>query len=137
MEQLKMVEIGKQALALQAIPIGNPNAILKWQFQKKKTHGKADARGLGGVEIAARELKARESRPRTIITPEDGDNEGIVVLDTPPRVIGLSQGGTSITLAIKSPEAPPAWRLFLEELSAPPASTAPPALGVEGRGKRK
>ena len=60
----------------------------------------------------------------------------------PPRAIGASQGGTSITLAIRSPEAPQrcpsTFRLFPEEPSAPPASTAPPRLATEeGRGKRK
>lgn len=140
-EQRKMVEIGRQALVLQAIPIGNPDLIPKRQFQKKKMHGKADGRGLSGAEIAKKDLKAREASLRkTTVTPEADDND-ILVLDTPPRAVGESQGGTSIILAIRSPEAPqrapPMFRLFPEEPSAPPASTAPPALGVEGRVKRK
>ena len=99
-------------------------------------------------------MKAREareaivSRARTTTTPEDGrddEDDAVVVLDTPPRAVGESQGGTSITLAIRSPEAPPPartgpriWRLFSEEPIAPPASTAPPKLATEeDRGKRK
>ena len=35
-QQCKMVEIGRQALALQAIPIGNPDPAPKWQYQKKE-----------------------------------------------------------------------------------------------------
>ena len=153
-EHRKMVEIGKQALALQAIPIGNPDPVPKRQYQKKKTHGKADARGLSGAEIAKKDLKAREtreiiaSRERNAVTPEVEDkDEGILVMDTPPPSMpaGESQGGTSITLALRpSPEQPrrvppppirtPFYRLFPEDPQAPSASTAPPELG---RGKRK
>jgi hypothetical protein len=63
-KQLKILEIGRQALALQAIPIGNPDPAPKRQYQKKKTHGKADARGLTGAEIAQKKLKARQAVAR-------------------------------------------------------------------------
>jgi hypothetical protein len=138
-----MIEIGRQAIALQAIPIGNPDAVPKRQFQKKKIHGKANARGLSGAEIAAKELKARKARQAREDSNDNKDDEdGMIVLDTPPRATGVSQGGTSIALAIRSPEAPqrpiPLFRLFSEEFSGPPASTAPPRLQAdEGRGKRK
>jgi len=36
--------------------------IKKREWVKKKTHGKANARGLTGAEIAGRELKAQERR---------------------------------------------------------------------------
>jgi hypothetical protein len=147
-EQRKMLAIARQAVTLQAIPIGNPDPAPKRQYQKRKIHGKADARGLTGAEITQKELKAREalaSRERTIITPEENVDEGVIVPNTPPGVVGESQGGTSITLAIRTPEAlrraaptPTMFRLFPEEPSAPPASTAPPRLATEeGRGKRK
>jgi hypothetical protein len=100
-----MIEIGRQALALEVIPIGNPDAVPKRQFQKKKIHGKADARALSGAEIAARELKAREAWQAREDSNSDED-DGVIVLDTPPRATGVSQGRTSITLAIRSPEAP-------------------------------
>jgi rhodanese-related sulfurtransferase len=81
-----------------------------------------------------------------------GDNKDILVSSTSPRAIRESQGGNTIILAIRTPEAlrrahppaealplpPPVWRLLPKELSAPPASTAPPRLaGEEGRGKRR
>jgi hypothetical protein len=92
----------------------------------------------------------RVRRERTAVTPsddEDDDNdeeeEGVTtVLDTPPR---------PITLAIRSPEAPPppsrapsppelmtVSRSFPEGPFVPPASTAPLRLADdEGRPKRK
>jgi hypothetical protein len=78
-----------------------------------------------------------------MVTPDE--DEGLLLVpDTPPRLVGESQGGTSTTLAIRSPEAPRrptppqgTFRLFPEEPTAPPASTAPPRLEEQGRGKRK
>jgi hypothetical protein len=148
-EQRKMLAIARQAVILQAIPIGNPDPAPKRQYQKRKIYGKVDARGLIGAEIALKELKAREalaSRERTTVTPKEDVYEGVIVLNTPPGVVGESQGGTSITLTIRTPEAlrqapvptPSMFRPFPEEPSAPPASTAPPRLAIEeGRGKRK
>ena len=62
--------------------------------------------------------------------------------------MGESQGGTSISLALRTPEgirrasplvqAQPTTGISLNEPYAPPASTAPPKLsGTEGLGKRK
>jgi hypothetical protein len=68
--------------------VGRNNAISKRQFQKK-THGKADARGLSGAEIAGKELKAREAlEAREAIsvrerTPEDAGQ--VLVVRTPLR----------------------------------------------------
>ena len=75
-------------------------------------------------------------------SPENSDGE-VIVPATPPRpaqLAGESQRGTTITLALRTPErlrlgpdlAPrePAWQL--------PASTAPPSLDqAEARPKRK
>jgi hypothetical protein len=58
----KMLQIGKKAVALQELPIENPDALPKRQFVKKKLHGRADTRGLSEAEIAGRELQAREAR---------------------------------------------------------------------------
>ena len=63
-QQLKLLDIGRQLLTLQAIPISNPDPAPKRQYQKRKTHGKADARGLTGAEIAQKELKTRETQAR-------------------------------------------------------------------------
>ena len=146
-EQHKMMEIGRRVVALQAFPIGNPDAVPKWQYQKKKTHGKADARGLTGAEIAGKELQAREAQKAIAgraVTPKQ-DNEQILVINTPPKAIGESPGATSISLAIRTPEAsrrasPPlqVQPSLSKEPSTLPASTAPPRLiKEEGRGKRK
>ena len=69
-EQCKLLEIGKRVVALQTFPIGNPDAVPKRQYQKKKTHGKADARGLTGAEIARKELKAYKAIESRTIIPE-------------------------------------------------------------------
>jgi hypothetical protein len=41
----KLVEIGQRHVQLQAPPIGSPDPIPKRHYTKKRTHGKADARG--------------------------------------------------------------------------------------------
>jgi hypothetical protein len=97
-------------------------------------------------------LKAREAlaRNKAVITPEPSfelrdDDDDIMLLETPPRLAGESQGGTTISLALRpSPErsrrmparAPFFW-LSSEDPALPAASTAPPRLEEEGRGKRK
>jgi hypothetical protein len=152
-EQQKLISIAQDHIELEALPIGNPDAVPKPQFRKKKTHGLANARGLTGAEVAALELKAREelARARAVVTPE-AEVIGILVQDTPPRPGGEFQGGPSVALAIRSPEGPPrasparspiavdpvTFRPSREDSYAPPASTAPPRLvESEGRPKRK
>jgi hypothetical protein len=152
-EQQKLLAIGRTHLELQAFPIGNPDPVPKPQFRKKKTHGVADARGLSGAEIAGLDLKAREAlarKKRTAVIPNTED-DGILVPESPPGLAGESQGGTTITLAIRSPEqsrqrpltrgplaaGTPILRLFPAELSAPPASTAPSRLAGEAVGPKR
>jgi hypothetical protein len=150
-EHQKLIAIGHEHLQLQAFPIGLPDAIPRRQFRKKKTHGLADARGLTGTKIAALDLKAREAlaRNKAVVTPGSpfklGDDDEVMLLETPPKLTGESQGGTTISLALRpSPEQPrripdsaPFSRLSPEDPVFPPASTAPPRLEEEGRGKRK
>jgi hypothetical protein len=155
----KLITIGQEHLELQALPIGLPDAVPTRQLPKKKTHGLANARGLTGAEIAAQELNAREAlaQDRRVATPEppsppfrlQDSDEDVLIPGTPPRLIGESQGGSTIILAHRPspeqprrapplrPEAPAIFRLFPEEPALPPASTAPPRLEEEGRGKRK
>src|SRR4030095_3809484 len=110
----KLIAIGKEHLELQALPISLPDPVPKRQYRKKKTHGLADARGLTGAEVAALELKASEvlARKRNIVTPdapeeEEWEDDGLILFSTPPRPIGESQGGTTITVAHRSsPEQP-------------------------------
>jgi hypothetical protein len=153
-EQQKLISIAQDHIELQALLIGNPDAVPKPQFRKKKKiYGLASVRGLTGAEVTALELKAREelARARTAVTPE-AEVIGILVQDTPPRPGGEFQGGPSVALAIRSPEGPPrasparspiavdpvTFRLSQEDPYAPPASTAPPRLvESEGRLKRK
>jgi hypothetical protein len=78
-----------------------------------------------------------------VVTSED-EIKG-TLFKTPPRLAGESQGGSTIILAHRPspeqprrrPEAPAIFRLFPKEPALPPASTAPPRLEEEGRGKRK
>ena len=113
----------------------------KPRFRKKKTHGKANARGLTGAEVAALELKAREelARTRAAVTPE-AEVIGVLVQGAEERRGDEFQGGSSVALAIRSPEGPPrappaqspiavdpvTFRLFPEDPYAPPASTVAP-----------
>jgi hypothetical protein len=50
----------QEAAEVAELPLLPPDAIKKREWVKKKTHGKADARGLTGAEIAGRALKAQE-----------------------------------------------------------------------------
>jgi hypothetical protein len=151
-EHQKLITIAQEHIELQGFPIGLPDAIPMPQFRKKKTHGLVDARGLTSAEILALELKKREglARARTIVTPgaSEDDDEGLVLFTTPPRPVGESQGGTTISLALRPspeqprrlpprPQAPTFFRLFPEDSALPPTSTAPPRLEEGGRSKRQ
>ena len=52
----------QDAAQLARVPLLLPEANKKREWVKKKTHGKANAKGLTGAEIAGRELKAQERR---------------------------------------------------------------------------
>jgi len=145
-----LIDLGERHLELQKLPIGNPDPVPKRQFHKKKKHGKADARGLTGPELAQKVLLAEEraersSSKRRATSPEvlgggDDDDGVVTVPDTPPRLGGESQGGTATTvapLAIRqSPEHRRAATRPWEEPGLPP-STAPPDLQPRGRQRKK
>jgi hypothetical protein len=140
----QLLEIGQRHLELQALPLHGPDPIPKRRVVQRKSHGKADARGLTGAELADRSLIAKErTKARAIrgTTPEQSDDEGVALIpDTPPRQLpGESQGGTTITidLPIRTPER--AQRVLSSHRAPsplPPSSTAPPTLG-DSLGKRK
>ena len=50
----------QEAAQLAELPLLQPDPVRKREWIKKKTHGKADARGLTGAEIAGRALKGKE-----------------------------------------------------------------------------
>jgi hypothetical protein len=100
--------------------------VRKREWIKKKTHGKADARGLTGAEIAGRALKGKERKERAILnTPCPlGPSQGDCI-----EVLGSPQVDS---LASRSPTPDPPGL---------PASTAPArlqqeALGAGGKRKR-
>jgi hypothetical protein len=139
----QLAEIARRHLAMQELPIGNPDPVPKRKYVvQTKTHGRADARGLTGSELADRALAAKEKAEQASkkgktrpTTPEDDDGVRLIP-DTPPGAIpgleGESQGGTTITLAIGSPRRPSSSFVpFIRGSPSPelvgdqPASTAP------------
>src|SRR5437764_4820137 len=75
----------------------------KLQFRKKKIYNVADICSLNEAKVAGLDLKAYEAlarKEKTAVTPGT-ENEGILI-----GLAGQSQGNTSITLAIRSPEQP-------------------------------
>jgi hypothetical protein len=101
-----------QHLEMQQLPIGRPDPAPKRPIIQRKSHGKADARGLTGPEIAERQAIAREKAEK-----EAGEQ----VLG------GESQSAITITLALRSPQAPaPA-----PSPSFLPALTVPPRLNLQ------
>ena len=155
-----LLEFAGQVAKDNLLPTHLPDKVKKPKWAKpRKTHGNASARSYTGAEAAELAVNQEEKSSKAAgkwvarpYTPESSSDEDIVVPKTPPRA-GESQGGTSITLAIRTPErlragldlapeafprgtslpeADPAWAL--------PASTAPPSLGhaeAEARPKRK
>jgi hypothetical protein len=93
---------------------------------KKKTHGKADARGLTGAEIAGRALKGKERKERAALNT--------------PCPIGLSQGDCIEVLGSPQVDSLES-RSLTPDAPELPASTAPARLqqedvGVGGKRKR-
>ena len=60
----RILDLARDAYEGRAIPVANPLPIPKKKWVPKKAHNKANARGLTGAEIAARELNARERAQR-------------------------------------------------------------------------
>jgi len=122
----------QQAAGIAKLPLLEPDAVKKREWVKKRTHGKADARGLTGAEIAGRALKAQERKERaTLNTPcPAGPSQGdCIQMHHTPNL----QPSLLPPLASRSP-SPDALQL--------PPSTAPARLWhgwgeVEGKRKRK
>jgi hypothetical protein len=140
------------------LPTRLPDKVKKPRWAKpRKSHGKASARSFTGAEAAEITANQAEQSNKIASTPQENtpgnDDDEIIVPATPPRpagqpqVAGESQGGTTITLAVRTPDRlRPGPDLCPRASSAPetepewqlPASTAPPSLGqVEAGLKRK
>ena len=154
-----LLDFAEQVAEDDLLPTRLPDKVKKPKWAKpRKTHGKASARAYTGAEAAEtaanraeQSSRAAGKRPARETTSENSSVEDVVVPRTPPRPAGESQGGTTLTLAMRTPErlhvgpdlAPKAvptrvsfpqhdlaWQL--------PASTAPPGLGQAETGlKRK
>ena len=75
-------------------------------MKPKKTHDRASKRSITGTEAAEQAANRAEKATARPLTPQqdesDGD-DGIIVPGT-PLPMGKSQGGTTITLALRTPE---------------------------------
>lgn len=155
-----LLDFARQVTEDDLLPIRLPDKVKKPKWAKlRKPHGKASARSFTGAEaaeIAANQAKQGSKATATQAaredTPESSGGE-VIVPATPPRpaggpqVAGESQGGTTITLALRTPERlRPGPDLAPRVSPAPetelewqlPASTAPPSLGqAEAGTKRK
>jgi MULE transposase domain len=60
----RILGLAQAAYEGRGVPVAQPLPIPKQKWVPKKAHGKANARGLTGAEIAARELNAREREQR-------------------------------------------------------------------------
>jgi hypothetical protein len=58
--RIELEKIGRRHLEMQAVSISRPDPQPRRQILQRKSHGKADARGLTGAEIAARQRLAGE-----------------------------------------------------------------------------
>jgi hypothetical protein len=103
---------------MQALPLGKPDPALRKQVIQRKTHRRANAQGFTAAEIAERQMNAREKAEKQVKKARD-------------RAFGNleseSQGGITLTLAIRSPERP---TLQVISLSLP-VSTAPSRLQLQ------
>jgi hypothetical protein len=72
----------KQHQQLAALPLGEPDTVVKKTWKKKEAHGKASARALTAAEIGERARnKGKKQRQGT----PDKDEDAVLVPETPPR----------------------------------------------------
>jgi hypothetical protein len=141
------------------LPTRLPEKIQKQRWLKpKKTHDKASKRSMTGAEAAEQAADRAEkaaARPTVHNEDESDGEEGILVPGTPPGpqgaaslAAGESQGGTIITLSLRTPErlrGPPGLipTITLSPEASPeaqvqlPASTAPARMDEGARKRRR
>jgi hypothetical protein len=142
-----LVEFAGMVAQDDLLPTRLPDKVKKPKWAKpKKSHDKASRRSMTGAEAAEQAANKAERAAARPVTPQQDESDeegGVLAPDTPPT-LGESQGGTTITLAIRTPErlqGPPDLvpTLALEPEDSPeppvqpPASTAPARMG-RGRG---
>ena len=111
------------------MPTRLPDKIKKPKWAKlRKPHGKTSARSFTraeAAEIAAdkaeQSSKVSHKQPGREDTPASSGADEIIIPRTPERA-GESQGGTTITLALRTPERLTCW-----SRSSPKAITTPRA----------
>jgi hypothetical protein len=154
-EQEKLIEIGQQHLALQALPMGVPDALPKPSGRRKRTQG--GSRLMTGPEAAEAERKARERLARQALKGkaiETVRDEDITVTDKVELLIASTSRPTTPLVSIirkrshsimadrtpkKSTPPPAIIPVDNEPLPSdfiPPPSTAPAAITRVGRTAR-
>ena len=123
------------------LPTRLPDKVQKPKWAKpKKTHDRASKRSMTGAEAAEQAAdKAERAATRPVPPRQDEceEDQGILVFGTPPPP-GESQGGTTITLTMRTPErlrGPPDLipTLASEPESSPEAEAQPPASTAPAR----
>jgi hypothetical protein len=146
-----LLEFAEQVAKDDLLPTRLPDKVQKPKWAKpKKTHDKASKRSMTGAEAAERAAGQVERAAIIPVTPrqDESDEDNDVLVPGTPPFAGESQGGTSITLAIRTPErlrGPPDLvpQVASETDSSPepqvqlPASTAPGRIEDGPRKRRR
>jgi hypothetical protein len=120
----------QEAADISELPLLLPNAVKKREWLKKKTHGRVDARGLTGAEIAGRALKAQErteqarEKSLNIPCPADQSQGDCIEVGRTPYL----QLPHAPSLGSRSPSP---------DVLGLPASTAPARLQEEALGAKR
>ena len=149
------MEFVEQVTRDDLLPTRLPDKVQKAKWLKPiKAHDRASRRSMTGAEAAEQAADKAERAAARPVTPEQDESDrddGILIPGTPPgagEILGESQGGTSITLAIRTPErlrGPPDLvpQVASEPDSSPepqlqlPASTAPGRIEDGPRKRRR
>lgn len=105
--------------------MANPLPIPKQKWVPKKAHGKANARGLTGAEIAARELNAREREQRLQERDQLAINMTLSASTTAeiplfgPRDVAVITGQQEEMLIIRATPPPAPEELFVRATPPP------------------
>lgn len=158
----RILGLAQAAYEGRGVPVAQPLPIPKQKWVPKNAHGKANARGLTGAEIAARELNAREreqrlqERDQLALNMTLGASTAAEIPQFGPRDVSVVTGQQNEILIVRATPPPPPEESvaratplpFKDSLPAPqeeekeenpfilPASTAPALLQTNARPKR-